>query len=246
MNALILAAGYATRLYPLTRATPKPLLPVAGRPVLQHILQRLQSVPGIERTVVVTNAKFAGQFRAWSRTLRMRRPPLILNDGTTSNSNRLGALGDIAFALRRRPALRDDLLIVAGDNLFDWPLAPFVSAARRRWPAATLGLRQVRQRALLRQYGTVRRAADGRLTAFVEKSPRPASTRVALGIYYFPAPVLALLQRYLAGGGTPDAPGYFLEWLIGRHPVHGHIFRGSWYDIGDFSSYRDACRAFAT
>ena len=246
MHALILAAGYATRLYPLTRACPKPLLPVAGRPVVQHILERLRSVPALDGTLVVTNAKFAPPFRAWSRTLRLRRPPVILNDGTTSNRHRLGAIGDMALALRRRPELRGDLLIVAGDNLFDWSLASFVRLAHRRRPAATLGLQRIRQRALLRQYGTVRRARNGRLTAFIEKSPHPASSLVALGIYYFPAEVLTLLQQYVAQGGLPDAPGYFLEWLIRRHPVYGHIFRGSWYDIGDFSSYRDACRAFTT
>ena len=245
MRALILAAGYATRLYPLTLSCAKPLLPVAGRPLVNHIIERLQPIPDLQEILLVTNARFASQFRAWQTTVRSRRPVTIIDDGTTSNSTRLGAVGDIACALRHRPDAWDDLFVVAGDNLFSWPLARFLDGARRRRPAATLGVSAVRELALLRRYGTVRMAPDGRVTAFAEKSPQPLSTWAASGLYYFPMPVLSLLRAYLTAGGRPDMPGHFLEWLIRRHPVVAHMFHGSWYDIGDLSSYRRACQAFA-
>lgn len=245
MRALILAAGYATRLYPLTLSRAKPLLPVAGRPLVNHIVERLQAVTGLQEILLVTNARFAGQFRAWQTTVRSRCPVTVVDDGTASNQTRLGAIGDIAHVLHHRPDAWDDLLVIAGDNLFSWPLAPFVARAHRRRPAATLGVYHVSELALLRRYGTVQLAADGRVTAFAEKSPRPLSTLAASGIYYFPTAVLALLRAYVSSGGRPDMPGHFLEWLVRRHTVVGHTFHGSWYDIGNLSSYQQACRTFA-
>ena len=245
LHALVLAAGYGTRLYPLTLSCPKPLLSIAGRPLVSRLVDQLAAVPGLREVLVVTNRRFAAQFTAWQCGVRGRMPVSVLNDGTTSPANRLGAIGDIAFVLDHRPDLMGDLVIIAGDNLFDWPLERFCRQAQRRAPAATLGLRDVREPALLRRYGTVRLDRAGRVTQFLEKSPRPCSTLAATGIYYFPRPVLAWLRSYLASTGRHDAPGYFVEWLIRRHPVWGHVFNGAWYDIGDLSSYQRASAAFA-
>lgn len=246
MNALILAAGYGTRLYPLTLFRPKPLLPVGRRPLIDHLVARLARVPRMDEILVVTNARFASQFIGWQAGLRCPRPVHVLDDGTRSNAARLGAIGDIHFVLRRRPDLSGPLLVVAGDNLFDWSLDAFVREAARREPAAAVGVWRVPDKSLLRRYGTAQLGAGGRVTQFKEKSPQPCSRLASTGIYYFPAPVLALVRSYLGAGGRADMPGHFLEWLVQRHPVHGYVFRGLWYDIGDLSSYRSACQAFAT
>ena len=245
MNALILAAGYGTRLYPLTLFCAKPLLPVGDRPLIDHLLRRLQPLAGLVEVVVVTNARFGPQFIGWRAGVRFPRPVRVLDDGTTSNAARLGAIGDIAFVLRHRPDLTGPLLVIAGDNLFTWPLAAFAREAARRAPAATVGVWRVQDRSLLRRYGTVRLGPGGRVTQFREKSPQPCSLLASTGIYYFPPAVLGLLRTYLSGGGRADMPGHFLEWLIHRHPASGHVFRGLWYDIGDLSSYHRASRAFA-
>ena len=244
-NALILAAGYGTRLYPLTLSRAKPLLPVGRRPLIDHLLARLDRLPDAREILVVTNARFAQQFIGWQASTRCAHPVRVLDDGTTSNATRLGAMGDIRFVLRRRPDVMGPLLVVAGDNLFNWPLEGFVREAARRGASATVGLWRVRDASLLRRYGTVRLGRGGRVLQFKEKSTQPCSALASTGIYYFPPAVLALLRAYLDGGGQADMPGHFLEWLVRCHPVYGHVFRGLWYDIGDLSSYRHASQDFA-
>ena len=245
LHALILAAGYGTRLYPLTLSRPKPLLPVAGRPLIDHIVDRLSRLPGLREALVVTNRRFAPQFVAWQSSARPAVPVSVLNDGTTSPANRLGAIGDIAFVLARRPDVTGDLLVVAGDNLFGWSLADFCRRAIARRPAVTLGLRDVPDPGLLRRYGTVRLDRQGRVIQFLEKSPRPCSTLAATGIYYFPRSVLAWLGSYLAVTGRPDAPGYFLEWLHTREKIQGFVFKDKWFDIGSFEQLGKAREEFS-
>src|SRR5512141_696493 len=127
MNVLILAAGYATRLYPLTQTRPKPLLPVAGKPMINYVLDNVAPIQGIERVYVVTNAKFAAQFQAWADQSRASKPTLnftIVNDGSTDDSNKLGAIGDLHLVLRQEN-VEDDIIVVAGDNLFSQSLEGF-------------------------------------------------------------------------------------------------------------------------
>ena len=146
MKIIILAAGYATRLYPLTLTQPKPLLPVAGKPMVEHVLDNLAAIEGIDRVYVVTNAKFAGQFQTWSDNYRATKSKLnftIVNDGSTDDSNKLGAIGDINFVLSSQ-GVDDDIIVVAGDNLFNQPLGDFGKFCRekisRRWRCMTWGI----------------------------------------------------------------------------------------------------------
>ena len=133
MNALLLAAGYATRLYPLTRDTPKPLLPVAGRPIAAYMVEQLAAIPEIERVLVVTNARFAPHFQRWAAGQPTRYRVEVVDDGTTTNETRLGAIGDVAFTLRRHPELgADPLFVLGGDNLVDFRLADLVGAYQER------------------------------------------------------------------------------------------------------------------
>ena len=124
MKCLILAAGYATRLYPLTKDTPKPLLEVAGKSILERLLDKISLIEKIDHVYVVTNSRFAKAFGDWVEQYTYTKPLTVIDDGTTSNDNRLGAIGDIQFVIEQ-VGLADDLMILAGDNLFDFDLRDF-------------------------------------------------------------------------------------------------------------------------
>jgi glucose-1-phosphate thymidylyltransferase len=221
VKALILAAGYATRLSPLTDDLPKQLLPVGGRPIVDWIVEKIRAA-GVADIHVVTNGRFAPEFREWADGVT------IHDDGTTSNETRLGAIGDIRFA-----DLDDDLLVIAGDNLFDYDLGGFVEFWRARQPASAVAVHDVGDRELAKQYGIVDVDADDRIVAFVEKPADPPSTLAATATYLYPREHVRLVETYLAEGNNPDQPGNFVAWLHRREPVYAYRFDGGWYDIGD-------------
>jgi glucose-1-phosphate thymidylyltransferase len=241
MDALILGAGYATRLYPLTKDRPKPLLPVGGVAIIERICRQLAEVPDLDTIHIVTNHTFAEHYGKWLQDYGLRRvpPPLLAlhDDGTTTPDNRLGAIGDLRFVLERAK-LDTDLLVIAGDNLIDASLADFVQTGRAK--GATVGVKDFHDPAKATLYGVVEMSPDSRIVGFEEKPPRPKSSRVAVGLYYLPRQTLPLVQRYLEGGHSKDAPGYYLQWLVTQVPVYGHVLPGEWYDIGDLDSYRRA------
>jgi glucose-1-phosphate thymidylyltransferase len=246
MKALILAAGYATRLYPLTLTQPKPLLPVAGRPMVEYVLDNLMPVGGIDRVYVVTNAKFAGHFEAWSSGYRAQKGGAfdfkVINDGSTDDSNKLGAIGDLNLVLERE-ALDDDLIVVAGDNLFSEALGGFGEVCRRV-NAPVLGLYDVGSLDLAKRYSTVDLGEDGRIRSFVEKPPQPTSTLVGIALYYYPKHVLPLIRQYMAEGNNPDQPGRLVQWMCSRTPFYTWQVPGLWYDIGSKETLEEANRIF--
>ena len=241
MDALILGAGYATRLYPLTKDRPKPLLPVAGVPILERICGQLGEAGTFETIHVVTNHRFAGNYEQWLRDYRSRRRPpcevKIHDDRTTTPENRLGAIGDIQFVLETAP-IGSDLLVIAGDNLIGGSLSPFLATAAAR--GTSVGLKDLRSKRIVSLYGVVETGADGKILGFEEKPAEPRSTLIAIGLYYFPTSTLPLIRQYLDLGHSKDAPGYYLQWLHRQTPVFGHVLDGEWYDIGDLESYRAA------
>jgi glucose-1-phosphate thymidylyltransferase len=237
MQALILAAGYATRLYPLTETIAKPLLPLAERPMLDYLLDRIREAPDVDSVHVVTNHKFAPSFADWAST---RDGVVVHDDGTTSEDDRLGAIGDIAFVVRDAKLQDDDLLVIAGDNLFDYSLAEFVSFWRSKQTASAVVLYDVGDLELVKKYSSVDLDADDRLTAFTEKPEQPSSTLVATAAYIYNREHVPLLERYLDDGNPPDQPGRFLAWLVPRVPVYGFTAGGEWRDIGDASQLLEA------
>ena len=239
MNALILAGGYATRLFPLTETIAKPLLPLAERPMVEYILDALESVGEVQQTHVVTNSRFAPDFRAWSGT-RARGPVVVHDDGTRSNDDRLGAIGDIAFVLEEAPLAEDDLLVVAGDNLFSYDVGEMVDFWRARGEASAVALLDVGELELARRYGVVALDDADRIVDFVEKPENPTSTLAATATYLFGRDHVGLVRRYLDEGNPPDPPGRFVEWLFAREPVYGYRFQGDWLDIGDHSQLLEA------
>ena len=233
MNALVLAAGYATRLRPLTDDVAKSLLPVGGRPMLDWILDKLEEVESLDAIHVVTNSRYAHDFDEWAAVSEKRLPIVVHDDGTSSNDDRLGAIGDIELTVERAGLGYDDLLVVAGDNLFDFSLAGLVDWWREKETASALALYDCGDLELATHYGVVAVDSEGRVRSFVEKPSDPASTLVATATYVYHRDHVALVGSYLAEGGTPDAPGNFLAWLHKREPVYGYTFDGSWLDIGN-------------
>lgn len=244
MKALILAAGYGTRLYPLTRNIPKPLLSIARRPVIGHIIERLEEIGDIDEILIVTNQRFVRFFGDWLTNFDSKKPIKIINDRTVSEKSRLGAIGDMDFVIKTE-GLDDDLLVVGGDNLFRFNLSRFVKFAKSKGLSCCVGLYQVENRESVKKYSVVELGEDGKIISFQEKPRLPRSTLIAVCIYYFPKKKLLLIPRYLKEGNNPDAPGYYISWLCKTDRVYGFTFRGSWYDIGDLASYGQAKKELA-
>lgn len=245
MKVLVLAAGYATRLYPLTLTQPKPLLEVAGKPMIDYVMDNLAPIGGIERVYVVTNAKFAAPFQKWADDYA-RRAKLdftIVNDGSTDDSNKLGAIGDLDLVLRREK-VDDDLLVVAGDNLFSEPLAKFGEFIRAK-NAPVLGVYDVGSLDQAKKYGVVSVKADGSIAKFEEKPANPTSTLISVALYFYPRAVLPRVGEYIAAGNNPDQPGRLIQWLYPRQPVFTWTVPGLWYDIGSKETLEEANRIFA-
>lgn len=239
VTAVLLAAGYATRLYPVTKDRPKALLPLGPGTILDGVIRTLPQAPDLRKTVLVTNHRFTDQFRGWQQD--RRADVEVIDDGTTTAETRLGAIRDLALA-RTRTEPADDLLVIGTDNLFEWSLAEFTEKARRHAPKPSIGLWRTPSKEAATQFGVVIRDATDRITAFVEKSPTPPSADVALCVYYFPGPMCGEIDRFLKSGGNPDAPGYFIEWLVRQGPVYGLMMPGAWYDIGSLESYETVKR----
>jgi glucose-1-phosphate thymidylyltransferase len=246
MKVIILAAGYATRLYPLTLNQPKPLLPVAGQPMIDFVLDNLAPIGGLDRIYVVTNAKFAGHFERWAADYGARKTKLnftIVNDGSTDDSNKLGAIGDIHFVLESQH-VDDDIIVVAGDNLFSEKLGDFGRFCREK-KAPVLAVYDVGDLEQIKKYNSISVDKDGRITFFEEKPKTPTSTVTGIALYYYPRSSLALIRQYVAEGNNPDQPGRLIQWLYPRVPVYTWRVPGLWYDIGSKETLDEANRIFA-
>jgi glucose-1-phosphate thymidylyltransferase len=215
----------------------KQLLPVGGRPVIDYIVDAIREVDEIEAIHVVTNRKFAQSFAGWAAA---RGCITVHDDGTTSEDDRLGAVGDIAFVVDRAGLNHDDLLVIAGDNLFDYSLREFVTWWSGKGEASGVVLYDVGDLELVTQYSSVDVDVDERLTALTEKPEHPTSTLVATAAYIYHRSHVALLHTYLSEAETPDQPGRFLAWLVPRAPVYGFTVSGEWHDIGDANQLLEA------
>ncbi|HEX3619024.1 MAG TPA: nucleotidyltransferase family protein [Candidatus Udaeobacter sp.] len=241
MNALILAAGYATRLYPLTLNRAKPLLVVGGKPIIEWTVDNLAGVLDLETIYIVTNDKFAADFEEWSSHYRAAHPEFtfrIVNDGSTSDEDKLGAIGDINLVVTRENLSQSGLLVIAGDNLFTESLANFVECARKT--DATVAVYDVRDFEAIKKYGNITVDAEGIITRFEEKPKKPKGTLAAIALYYYSPAVLSLLTTYLAAGNNPDQPGRFVQWLYTHKPVKTFEIKGNWLDIGSKETLENA------
>ncbi|HBU07766.1 MAG TPA: nucleoside-diphosphate-sugar pyrophosphorylase [Candidatus Omnitrophica bacterium] len=245
MKALILAAGYGTRLYPLTKKYPKPLLPVGGRPILDYIAGKLTRVKALKEIIVITNARFYPNFLKWAEKFKTGPSIKILNDGTRNENERLGAVGDISFALDRE-AINEDVIIFGGDNLFEESLDGFIKFSLSKKPRASIGVYDIKKKSLAVKYGVVKLDKKNKIVNFTEKPPRPMSSLVATCLYYIPKEKLKYFAEYREScQGGCDASGSFIGWLSRNDEVYSFVFKKQWYDIGDLKVYREADKAFA-
>ncbi len=246
MKLIVLGAGYATRLYPLTLDQPKPLLPVAGKPMIEHVLDNLKSLTSLDHIYVVTNAKFAGHFQKWGdayMTTHRGVPITIINDQTTDEKNRLGAIGDIDLVLRQAQ-IDDDVVVVAGDNLFSDSLEGFGEFCRR-CDAPVLGVYDVGSLDEIKKYAAIEIDDDDSITFFEEKPANPRSTLAGIALYYYPKSALPMIRQYLTEGNNPDQPGRLVQWLYPRAPVYVWRVPGIWYDVGSKETLEEANRIFS-
>jgi len=246
MKVIILAAGYATRLYPLTLTQPKPLLPVAGKPMIEYVLDNLAPIGGLDRIYVVTNAKFASHFQRWADGYRAGKAKLdftVVNDGSTDDTNKLGAIGDLHLVLNREQ-VDDDVIVVAGDNLFSQELSDFGRYCREK-KTPVLALYDVGQLEEVKKYNSITIDGEGRITFFEEKPKSPTSTLTGIALYFYPKTTLSLIHQYIAEGNNPDQPGRLVQWLYPRTPVHTWKVPGLWFDIGSKEYLDEANRIFA-
>lgn len=244
MKILVLAAGYGTRLYSLVKDTPKALLPIAGRPLLDYSLQRVLGLKDLREIIVVTNNKFYSQFQGWAAgKAAWGIPVTVLNDGTMTPEDRLGSVGDIDFVLRTHP-VKDDLLVMGGDNIFDGALEGYFRFACQKRPSVSIGLYDVGNLEEATSFGVVALDAEGRIVSFEEKPSKPRSSLIAMCFYYFPQETLGFLGEYLRAGGTTDKAGDYIHWLVQKKGVYGFQFEGRWYDIGSVEAYQEAQQRF--
>jgi len=242
MKVILLCAGYATRLYPLTENQPKPLLPIGGRPILEWICDKIKPIAEVDQVFVVTNNKFAGHFEVWAQKVNYPWKIQTVNDRTTSNDNRLGAIGDLNYVLSTQNIGAEDMLVVAGDNFFDFDLVQFIQNAQKQRPHGSIAVYDVKDRELAKQYGLVNINESGQITDFLEKPENPPVTMASCGLYWLPREARVLLDRYLASGNNPDQPGHYMSWLARQDKLFAIPLEGKWLDIGDRQSYDQADR----
>jgi glucose-1-phosphate thymidylyltransferase len=243
MNAVLLAAGYGTRLYPLTRDTAKPLLPVGGRPIIDYLVDRLEAAPAIDRLVLVSNAAFYEDFREWAAGRSFKKPLVILDDGSTSNENRRGAVADVHFAVCEAGIEDEPAYVLATDNLPRFDLCDVIALSMEKGTSAVFACPEDDTQRLKRS-GVAQLAEDGRIISFEEKPEQPHGNYRVPPFYCYTARAIRSVEQFLGEGNNPDAPGHFLDWLTDRLPVYALRRPEGTYDIGTLESYRAVCREF--
>lgn len=235
MKCLILAAGYATRLYPLTENFPKPLLKVGDKTILDWLVNDIDLSGEVDEYIVISNHKFAHHFEEWAATKPQNIT--VVDDGTSTNETRLGAVKDIQFAIDTLH-LDDDMLVIAGDNVLDFSLTKFVEYAKEKGTSAIMRYYETNDQKLLKT-GVVTIDSDDRILLMTEKSPNPATHWCTPPFYFYTREDARLVQKGIESGCGTDAPGSYIAWLCTQTPVHAMEMPGSRYDIGNLASYEE-------
>ena len=244
MIAILLAAGYATRLYPLTKDKPKSLLPLGSKLIIDYIMDEIDKLPDLNRVILVTNSRFAGQFEDWASSCdRSGKAPIsVLDDGTTNNDNRLGAIGDIIFTIKKEN-IDEDLAIFAGDNIFTYSLTDMYAFFKEKNAPTLIAINvpDVEQR---RKLAIAEIAEDGQVLDMVEKPSEPKTEWGIYAAYFYGREIIPLFDRYIAEGNPSDAPGNFPSWLYKIMPVYAYKGEGECIDIGTPENYAQTCEEY--
>lgn len=236
MKAIILAGGYATRLWPITRNQPKQLLPVAGKAIIEYPMEQIEIVRIIDESIISTNAYFEYNFREWFSKYQIRKNTKLVIEKTYSQNEKLGSVGALDFLIKKLK-IKSNILIVAGDNLFEFSIRKFCNFFKeKKSPVAALYDIKDKRR-IKGRYGVVKLGKNSKIINFEEKPKKPKTNLVNTGCYILPSKDLKLIDKYLADGNNPDVIGYFLQWLTKRKSVYGYVFDSPWFDIGSFDAY---------
>lgn len=233
MKCLILAAGYATRLYPLTENFPKPLLTVGEKTILDWLIDDIDTLGKVDEYVVISNHKFAHHFDEWAMTKVQKIT--VVDDGTSSNETRLGAVKDIQFAIDKLE-LDDDMLVIAGDNVLDFSLTKFIEYARKKETSCIMRYFEANE-AKLHKCGVVEIDGNDKIISMEEKPAVPKSNWCCPPFYYYTRNDAKLVKKGIASGCGTDAPGSYIAWLCGETTVYAMEMPGNRYDIGNLESY---------
>ena len=245
MKILILAAGYGTRLASIAKDTPKPLLAIHNKPMIDYILEKVADLPETSEVVVVTNNKFCSHFERWAQSKEDLRVKIrIVNDGTDTPEQRLGSVGDIRFVWKKETTV-DDWLVVGGDNVFDFSIREFVHFSKEKSPAITIGLYDIGDIKAASKFGVVTKNAQNKIIELKEKPQNPVSSSIAMCFYYFPKATLNFIDDYIKETTSTDAAGGYIQWLAAKKNVYGFQFQGKWYDIGSLESLDEAQKYFS-
>lgn len=236
MKAIILAAGYATRLYPLTKDRPKALLEVGSMPILDHIVENVEQIPAVDEIFIITNEKFYKHFTDWRDQRQGGLPITVYNDGTTTEDTRLGAIGDLKFTIDKGK-ISDDIIVLAGDNLIDFSILDFYDFYKQV-DSDCVCVKKIPIEDASRM-GIVQVDDNNRIVDFEEKPDKPKSDLGAFAIYIYKKDSLAMIDKYLSEGNNTDAPGNLPAWLCKRQPVYAYVFEGNCYDIGTHEAYKE-------
>ena len=233
MKCLILAAGYATRLYPLTENFPKPLLDVGGKTILDWLVDDIHTAGLVDEFVVISNHKFAHHFDKWAATKTMK--VTVVDDGTDSNETRLGAVKDIQFAIDQL-SLDDDMLVIAGDNVLDFSLTKFLAYAKEKNTSCIMRYYEPEEKKLVK-CGVVEIDENDRIVSMEEKPAQPKSHWCCPPFYYYTKADAKLVAKGIEAGCGTDAPGSYIAWLCTQTPVFAMEMPGKRFDVGNLESY---------
>lgn len=233
MKCLVLAAGYATRLYPLTESFPKPLLTVGEKTILDWLLDDINTSGAVDEYIVISNHKFAQHFEAWAKTKVYKIT--VVDDGTETNETRLGAVKDIQYAVDKL-GIDSDMFVIAGDNVLDFSLTKFIAYCREKQTSCVMRYYEPSDKKLLK-CGVLTIDENDLITGMTEKSPTPATHWCCPPFYYYTKEDVKRIQAGIDSGCGTDAPGSYIAWLCKQTKVHAMEMPGSRYDIGNLESY---------
>ncbi len=238
MKAVVLAGGFATRLYPLTEFTPKPLLPIVGKPIINYIIEKLEMIDEIDLIYVSTNKRFEKHFQNWLSNLNSKKEIKLIIEGTLNEKEKMGAVGSLKYLIEKEN-ITSDLMIVAGDNLFDFSLYSFIEYYKKK-KAPVVAFYDIKSIDDAKRFGVACVDVNQKVIDFEEKPQNPKSTLVSTCCYLFPENSLELLKEYIDNKNNPDHPGSFIKWLSEKDSVFGFTFDGRWFDIGHMDAYKQA------
>ncbi|MEG1009917.1 MAG: sugar phosphate nucleotidyltransferase [Clostridia bacterium] len=236
MKCILLCAGYATRLFPLTENFPKSLLEVGNKKIIDYTLEKVNNIEDIDEIYLVTNAKYTPHFEKWVNEINNIKPISVINDGTSTNDDRLGAIGDMLFTVNTKN-INDDIMVLATDAVFDFKLSEFKDFYDLvKAPCVCAKIEEDKE--LLKRVGVAELDENNMIIGFEEKPSMPKSNAVAYAQYIYPKEIIPMFKKYIDEGFSNDAPGNFLNYLYNKVPTYAYIFKGNCYDIGTHDSLK--------